>query len=59
STFDMQVQGQETSGDETFIHGIVDGNRWVIRRPGMVSVTPGQHLSVSVRTDDILRFGVA
>jgi glycerol transport system ATP-binding protein len=59
NTFDMDVLAKETSGDETFIHGLVDGNRWVIRRPGMVTVTPGQRLRLSVRADDIMQFGVA
>ena len=59
SEFKMEVQGLETSGDETFIHGSVDGNSWVVRRPGMVNVNPGQRLAVIVRKGDIMRFGVA
>lgn len=59
SEFKMEVQGLETSGDETFIHGSVDGNSWVVRRPGMVNVKPGQRLAVIVRKGDIMRFGVA
>lgn len=59
NNFYMDVLAAETSGDETFIHGLVDGNRWVIRRPGMVQVTPGQRLQLYVRADDTLRFGVA
>lgn len=57
--FAMDVQGLETSGDETFIHGSVDGNSWVIRRPGIVNVSVGQRLPVVVRKGDIMRFGVA
>ncbi len=56
--FQMDVWGLETSGDETFIHGSVEDNPWVVRCSGMAHVVPGQRLPILVRNDDIMRFGV-
>jgi ABC-type sugar transport system ATPase subunit len=58
SEFQMDVWGLETSGDETFIHGAVEENPWVVRCSGMAHVVPGQRLPILVRNDDIMRFGV-
>ena len=63
--FDLQVSALETSGDETFVHGLlqasdhrsVDQPSWVVRSPGMLSFNQGQDLLVAARKRDILAFG--
>jgi ABC-type sugar transport system ATPase subunit len=63
--FDLQVSALETSGDETFVHGLVQASNqgmvnqpsWVVRSPGMLNFSQGQKLLVAVQKRDILAFG--
>ena len=64
-SFHMRVDSIERSGDETFLHGRVskdgelqDEQHWVVRRPGMHSVSVGQILELNVRGDDILNLAL-
>ena len=64
-SFHMRVDSIERSGDETFLHGQVskdgelqDEQRWVVRRPGMHSVSVGQMLELNVLGDDILNLAL-
>ncbi len=56
-SFKLQVSALETSGDETFVHGMVGQELWVVRCPGMLNVQPGQELTVAAAKRDILSFG--
>ena len=64
-SFHMRVDSIERSGDETFLHGRVskdgelqDEQHWVVRRPGMHSVSVGQMLELNVLGDDILNLAL-
>lgn len=54
--FAMQVAACETSGDESFIHGRVLDEEWVIRCHGMQEVKPGVELALSARVADVAHF---
>jgi ABC-type sugar transport system ATPase subunit len=54
--FDMQVTAYETNGDESFIHGRVDDDDWVIRCHGMREVQVGGMLALHARPSDIVSF---
>ena len=54
--FDMQVTAYETNGDESFIHGRVDHDDWVIRCHGMREVQVGGTLALRARPADIVSF---
>lgn len=54
--FDMQVTAYETNGDESFIHGRVDDDDWVIRCRGMREVQVGGMLALHARPADIVSF---
>ncbi|WOJ95456.1 ABC transporter ATP-binding protein [Congregibacter brevis] len=55
-SFDMQVSAFETSGSESYIHGQVDGNDWVLRHSGMLSPQIGQALKVGAAERDVVQF---
>ncbi|MGI9204312.1 MAG: ABC transporter ATP-binding protein [Woeseiaceae bacterium] len=54
--FDMLVTAYETNGNESFIHGEVEGRDWVIRRHGMHSVAVGTNIDLFARADDVVHF---
>lgn len=54
--FAMTVTAFETSGDESFIHGRVADQDWVVRSHGMHSVAPGDTLVLTARADDVRSF---
>ena len=54
--FKFKVRATETTGDETILHGKVEDVDWVIRRPGMISISTGDTVSVSVHKKDLLIF---
>ena len=54
--FKFKVRATETTGDETILHGKVEDVDWVIRRPGMISISAGDTVSVSVHKKDLLIF---
>ena len=54
--FKFTVRATETTGDETILHGKVQDVDWVIRRSGMISISPGDNISVSVHKKDLLIF---
>ena len=54
--FKFKVRATETTGDETILHGKVEDVDWVIRRPGMISISAGDTVSVSVHKNDLLIF---
>jgi len=54
--FAMTVTAYETNGDESFIHGQVQDNDWVVRCRGMQPVGIGSKLPLYARTDDMLSF---
>ncbi len=54
--FDMHVTAYETSGDESFIHGQVQGRSWVVRARGMHDLRRGSTVALSARVSDVVRF---
>ena len=54
--FKFTVRATETTGDETILHGKVEGVDWVIRRAGMISISAGDTVSISVHKKDLLIF---
>ena len=54
--FKFTVRATETTGDETILHGKVEGVDWVIRRSGMISISAGDTVSISVHKKDLLIF---
>ena len=54
--FTMTVTACETNGDESFIHGQVEDNSWVVRCRGMQHVNAGSTLALIARVDDVRNF---
>jgi glycerol transport system ATP-binding protein len=54
--FDMQVTACETNGNETFVHGVVEGHAWVIRCDGMWTLHSGERAELVARSVDVVRF---
>jgi len=54
--FDMQVTACETNGNETFVHGIVEGHAWVIRCDGMWTLHSGERAELVAHSADVVRF---
>ena len=54
--FTMTVTACETNGDESFIHGQVENNNWVVRCRGMQHVHTGSSLPLVARADDVRSF---
>ncbi|MFT4769873.1 MAG: glycerol transport system ATP-binding protein [Glaciecola sp.] len=54
--FAMRVTAYETNGDESFVHGQVEGAEWVMRRRGMLPVNVGQALQIRAAAHDVVRF---
>lgn len=54
--FTMTVTACETNGDESFIHGQVENNRWVVRCRGMQHAHIGSSLSLVAHADDVRSF---
>ena len=54
--FDMMVTAYETNGDESFIHGQVEGNHWVVRCRGIQPAAVGDSLPLFARQDDVQTF---
>ncbi|MDP5052483.1 MAG: hypothetical protein NWP69_01725, partial [Congregibacter sp.] len=54
--FDMLVTAYETNGDESFVHGQVEGLEWVMRQRQMRPMTVGQTLAISASHLDVVRF---
>ena len=59
SNYRMQVVSYETNGDESFIHGVVHNQRWVIRQPGMHRVALDAEIDVHIPTAELRRFGTS
>jgi len=55
-SFSMQVTAYETNGDESFVHGEVEGIDWVVRSRGMLPVEPGQSLQIHAAIRDVVTF---
>ncbi len=55
--FALQVTANETNGDESFLHGLVDARDWVVRSRGMLSAQVGETLTLAARAADVRRFG--
>ncbi|MEM7500872.1 MAG: ABC transporter ATP-binding protein [Pseudomonadota bacterium] len=54
--FSMAVTACETNGDESFIHGRVESQDWVVRCRGIQTPAAGATLSLHARSDDVRRF---
>lgn len=54
--FDMTVSAYETNGDESFIHGRVNDQEWVVRCHGMRNVRVGSRLDLHARSADVVSF---
>ncbi|MFT7288335.1 MAG: glycerol transport system ATP-binding protein [Halieaceae bacterium] len=54
--FEMQVTAYETNGDESFVHGQVEGREWVMRSRGMLPLNPGQQIHLGAAEQDVVRF---
>ncbi len=52
--FDLRVTAYETNGDESFIHGEVEGAEWVVRCDGMFIVAPGTRVGVTALQQDVV-----
>ena len=59
ANFKMQVASFETNGDESFVHGQVRGQPWVLRQPGMHRVSPDSEIDVHAPEDEIRVFAGA
>ncbi|MEP6391721.1 MAG: ABC transporter ATP-binding protein [Halioglobus sp.] len=55
-SFDMLVTAYETNGDESFVHGQVEAQEWVMRSRGMLPVHAGQRLTVAAASQDVVHF---
>jgi glycerol transport system ATP-binding protein len=55
-TFDMSVSACETNGDESFVHGRVADQEWVVRSGGMLGVAAGEPLTLYASAADVVRF---
>lgn len=55
-SFDMQVTACETNGDESYIHGRVGEQEWVVRSSGMLRLSAGESLTVYAAAADMVRF---
>jgi glycerol transport system ATP-binding protein len=54
--FGMNVTAYETNGDESFIHGRVDENEWVVCLDGMHDVQIGSRLDLYAYAADVVNF---
>lgn len=54
--FEMSVTAWETNGDESFIHGRVSDQDWVVRCRGMRDVRVGMSLGLRARAADVVSF---
>ena len=54
--FEMLVTAYETNGDESFIHGRVEQQEWVVRSGGMLQVGAGESLALYAAASDMVRF---
>jgi len=54
--FNMTVTACETNGDESFIHGQVDDNDWVVRCRGIQPAAVGDRLPLFARRNDVQTF---
>ena len=54
--FKLRVASFETNGDESFIHGDVQGAPWVLRQPGMHRVELDTEIEVHAPTEEIRYF---
>ena len=55
-SFDMLVTAYETNGDESFVHGQVEAQDWVMRSRGMLPVRTGQRVVVAAAAQDVVNF---
>ncbi len=55
-SFEMLVSACETNGDESFIHGRVGDEDWVVRCPGMRDAGVGSQLDLHARAADAVSF---
>lgn len=55
-SFEMLVTAFETNGSESFVHGEVEGADWVMRSGGMLRVMPGERMSISAWSADVVQF---
>jgi glycerol transport system ATP-binding protein len=54
--FEMRVLGVETNASETYLHGVVDGEHWVARIPGLHRVEPDATVSLHAPSGAVLEF---
>jgi len=54
--FEMAVQGVETNGSETYLHGLVGGAHWVARLDGLARIAPGERVRLHAPRDAVLAF---
>jgi glycerol transport system ATP-binding protein len=54
--FDMRVLGVETNASETYLHGVVDGEHWVAKVPGLHRVDPDATVTVHAPPGAVLEF---
>ena len=55
-SFDMLVTAYETNGDESFVHGQVEAENWVMRCRGMLPVRAGQQVVIAAAAQDVVNF---
>lgn len=55
-SFSMTVSACETNGDESFVHGRVENQDWVVRCRGMQTPRVGSTLALYARSEDVMRF---
>jgi glycerol transport system ATP-binding protein len=57
--FRLAVLTVETSGSETYLHGLVAGEHWVAKLPGLHRIESGEEVLLHAPQHAILRFPVA
>lgn len=55
-SFRMTVNACETNGDESYIHGRVESEDWVVKCRGMLTPSVGSTLALYARAEDVMRF---
>ncbi|MEM7101286.1 MAG: ABC transporter ATP-binding protein [Pseudomonadota bacterium] len=57
--YKMRVSTFETNGDESFIHGEVEGEHWVLRQNGMHRVALDEEIDVHLPSAEVRQFSAA
>ena len=56
AAFEVEVIGTETNGSETYLHCRAQGNHWVARLPGLVTLKSGSRCALYASADSVMKF---